>query len=223
MTPQKVLVVDDDNLICWALQKKFASLALTARFVGNAREALAELRDDSCDLIFLDINLPDGNGIDLLDEIRKVAPNARIVILSADASEENRRRAIAGGVAQFIEKPFEISDIHKILRTEAGDVFSKRKSPRYLCRVPVRISIVTPVPEESGFDPHNLAGLMADVGAGGLRIHTEYPLRAGQRVRARIEAESDPLSKFLPPRGIAEVVWVELEGGEVTAGLRFLR
>lgn len=222
MTRNKVLVVDDDSLICWALRKEFASLALPARFVSNAQDALAELSDGSHDLVFLDIHLPDGNGIDLLDKIRNISQNARIIILSADPSEENRRRAIAAGVIQFIEKPFDISDIHRVLRSLTGHYSPTRTFPRYFCRVPVRLSIVTPIPEESGFDLHNLGGLMADVGTGGLRVHTEYPLRAGQRVRARIEAESDPLSKFLPPRGMAEVIWVELREGDVTAGLKFL-
>ena len=223
MSPKEVLVVDDDSLICWALQKEFASASLAARFAGNARDALAGLRDHSCDVIFLDIRLPDGNGLELLGEIRTLSPDARIVILSADATEENRRRAIEGGVVQFIEKPFDISEIRKVLRTVAGDDLPRRKSPRYFCRIPVRLSIVTPVPEEPGLDAHNLAGVMADVGDGGLRVHTDYPLRAGQRLRVRIEAENDPLSKFLPPRRMAEVVWVEPKGGDVTAGLRFLR
>ncbi len=222
MCPHKVLVVDDDSLIRWALQRELAFLALPARFVGNAREALAELRDGRYDLVFLDINLPDGNGVEILDEIRRISPDAGVVIMSADATEENRRRAIDAGVIQFIEKPFDMSEIHKVLRTVSADRFTKRKSRRYFCRVPVRLSIVTPGPDDRGFDLRNLGGLMADVGAGGLRVHTEYPLRTGQRVRARIEPESDPLAKFVPPRAMAEVVWVVSKDSDVTAGLRFL-
>lgn len=222
MSPGKLLVVDDDKLICWALAKEFANLALPARFVGNARDALAELRSGSYSLILLDINLPDGNGIELLDEISRLSPITSVIILSADASDENRRRAISGGAVQFIEKPFDISDIHRVLRSMTGDYSPKRKCPRYFCRIPIRLSVVTPVPEESGLDLLNLGGQMADVGTGGLRVHTEYPLRAGQRIRARTEAQSDPLSKFLPPRGIAEVVWVTPSDSAVTAGLRFL-
>ncbi len=222
MGPDKVLVVDDDSLIRWALQREFASLALPARFVANTGEALAELRDGRYDLVFLDVNLPDRNGIDILDEIGKLSPDARVVILSADASEENRRRAIDAGVIQFIEKPFDMSDIHKVLRTVSADRFTRRKSRRYFCRIPVRLSIVTPGPEDRGFDLRNLGGLMADVGAGGLRVCTEYPLRAGQRVRARIEPESDPLARFVPPRAMAEVVWVVSKDRDVTAGLKLL-
>ena len=224
MSPKSLLVVDDDNLICWALRKEFDSRALATRFVGNAREALGELRENSYDLIFLDIHLPDGNGLELLDEVRKVTPNAGIIILSADLSEENRRRAIAGGVIQFIEKPFDMSQIHKVLRSLTGDYSPKRESPRYFCRIPVRLSIVSPVPEEADFDLRNLCGLMDEVGVGGLRVRTDYPLRVGQNIRAHIVSPLDPFSKFLPPHGMAEVVWVAAQDRDtdVAAGLRFL-
>lgn len=222
MALTKVLVVDDDDLICWALKKEFASVALPARFVGNARDALTELRDDSYDLIFLDIHLPDGNGIELLDEIKKVSPETRIVIVSADAKEDNWRRAVAGGAIRFIEKPFDMSEIHNALRSAAGDYSLKRKHPRYICRIPVRLSIVTPVPGKLGFDLHNLSGLMGEVGAGGVAIRTDYPLRVGQNIRVHMVSPGDAFSKFLPPHGMAEVVWVTPQDRDVTAGLRFL-
>lgn len=222
MKGKTVLVVDDNPLISWALGKEFSSLGATVTLTGTGRTALDEIRAARYDLVFLDVHLPDANGIDLLVDIGTLSPGTRLIVMSADATEENRRRAIEGGVFQFIEKPFDISEIRKVLRTVAGDDLPRRKSPRYFCRIPVRLSIVTPVPEEPGLDVHNLTGVMADVGDGGLRVHTDYPLRAGQHLRVRIEAENDPLSKFLPPRRMAEVVWVEPKGGDVTSGLRFL-
>ncbi len=222
MFPKKVLVVDDDSLIRWALRKELAGREVPVRFAATAREALDGLRDHPCDLIFLDIHLPDGNGIDLLDEIRAVAPGAAIIMLSADASEENRRRASARGIDRFIEKPFDISDIDEVLRAIAGDDISRRKSARYACRVPVRLSIVAPVPGECGACHLALDGVMADVGAGGFGVRTAYPLHAGQRIHARIDADGEPLARFLPPRGLAVVVWVAPGERDVAAGLRFL-
>ncbi len=222
MLPRRVLVVDDDRLVRWALGEEFACRGVPVRSAATAREALAGLRAESCDLIFLDVHLPDGNGIELLDDIRKVAPDAAIVMLSADAGEENRRRAAERGVDRFIEKPFEISDIDEVLRTVAGDGASTRKSARYACCVPVGLSIVAPVSGDGDVRLPDAGGVMADVGAGGLRIRTAYPLRAGQRVHARIETPGERLSRFLPPRGLAEVVWVAPADRDVTAGLRFV-
>jgi CheY-like chemotaxis protein len=222
MSQKKVLVVDDDNLICWALEKEFSAINFDARIVGNAADALAELRRQRFDIVFLDIHLPDLNGLELLREIDEISPDATVIIMSGDASEANRQRAYNGGVLQFLEKPFDLSDVHAILRSITGQYPRKRKHPRRICRIPLRISILEPTPDEAQFDLHNLSGLMSDVGSGGLRLRTEYPLRVGQSVRAYVAAGNDPILKLIPPEATAEVVWVAPAQDCVTAGLKFL-
>ncbi len=222
MPSKRVLVVDDDKLICWALEREFAGSGHSTHVVENGRDALAELRRRPYDLVFLDIHLPDSNGIDLLPEIDRVSPDAKVIIISGDASETNRKRAYNGGALQFLEKPFDLSEVHDILRSTSGKYQQKRKHPRHICRIPLRISIVAPTPEEAHYDLHNLGGTMADVGSGGLRLRTQYPLRVGQRIRAHVAAGEDPILKLLPPQATAEVVWVASAQDSVTAGLRFL-
>ena len=222
MSHMHVLIVDDDKLICWALEKEFTGSGHSARVVDNGADALAELRTQPYDIVFLDIHLPDTNGLELLGDIDNISPDAKIVIMSGDASEANRQRAFNGGAVQFLEKPFDVSEAQDILMSTSGRYAQKRKHPRHICRVPLRISIVAPEPEESHYDLHNLSGLMADVGPGGLRLRTEYPLRVGQSIRAHVAAGDDPVLKLLPPRATAEVVWVVPAQDGVTAGLKFL-
>lgn len=217
-----MLVVDDDKLICWALEKEFASLDLGIRIVENGQDALSEIRRQSYDIVFLDIHLPDLNGLDLLQEIVTISPDATVIIMSADASETNRQRAYTGGALQFLEKPFDLSEVHGILKSTGGGYDQKRKHPRHICRIPLRISIVDPAPEEAQYDLHNLSGLMADVGTGGLRLRTEYPLRVGQSVQAHVAEGNNPVLKLIPPVTTAEVVWVSLAQDGITAGLKFL-
>lgn len=218
----KILVVDDDKLICWALQREFISLNITTRAVETAMDALAELRKDSYDFVFLDIHLPDGNGIELLEEIGRISPNAKIAIMSGDASETNRESAFAGGALQFLEKPFDLSEIHGILKSTLGEYADKRKHPRHICRIPLRISIVEPAPEEAQYDLHNLSGMAADFGFGGLRLQTDYPLKVGQNVRARADAENDHFRRFVPHESSVEVVWVAPAQDGVVAGLKIV-
>ena len=218
----KILVVDDDKLTCWALAKEFASLNFTSRVAENAVDALAELRKDSYDLVFLDIHLPDGNGIQLLEEVGRISPGTSIVIMSGDASETNRERAFTGGALQFIEKPLDLSEIHSILKSTLGAYGHRRKHPRHICRIPLRISIVEPVPEEAQYDLHNLGGLIAELGSGGFRLRTEYPLRVGQHVRARADAGNDFFRRLVPSESRAEVVWVDPGQDGVVAGLKFV-
>jgi CheY-like chemotaxis protein len=218
----KILVVDDDRLICWALQREFASLNIITRAVETATDALAELQKDSYDLAFLAIPLPDGNGIKLLEEIGRISPKVKITVMSSDASEANRVRAYAGGALQFLEKPFDLSEIHRILNSTLGKDVHHRKHPRHVCRIPLRISIVEPSLGEDQYDLNNLIGTAVEFGFGGLRIHTEYPLRVGQRIRARADSINDRFRRFVPPESCAEVVWVDPAQDGIVAGLRFV-
>jgi DNA-binding NtrC family response regulator len=222
MSKRKVLIVDDDKLICWALEKEFAGFGLSTHAVETGADALAELRRQPYDIVFLDIHLPDANGIELLQEIDKISPDVKIIIMSGDASDANRQRAYNGGAVQFLEKPFDLPEVHGILKSTGGKFAQKRKHARHICRIPLRISIQEPAPEEAQYDLHNLSGLMADVGTGGLRLRTEYPLRVGQSVRAHVAAGNDPVLKLVPPEATAEVVWVAPAQDCVTAGLKFL-
>ena len=219
---RRILVVDDDQLVCWALEKEFAGIGLSTHVVGNGADALAELRRHSYDIVFLDIHLPDANGIELLQEIDKISPEAIIIIMSGDASDTNLQRAYNGGAVQFLEKPFDLSEVHGVLMSTSGKYPQKRKHPRRICRIPLRISIVDPAPEEALYDLHNLSGTLSDVGSGGIRLRTEYPLRVGQSVRTHAASGYDPVLTLLPLQSTAEVVWVAPAQDSYTAGLKFL-
>jgi CheY-like chemotaxis protein len=222
MQQKKALIVDDDPLICWGLEKEFGGFGLSTRVVYNGADALSELRNQLYDIVFLDIHLPDVDGMTLLGEIEKVSPATTIIIMSGDASETNRESAFAGGALQFLEKPFDLSEIHGILKSTLGEHAHKRKHPRHICRIPLRISIVEPTPEEAQYDLHNLSGMMAEIGSGGLRLRTEYPLRVGQYIRARAGSENEHFRRFVPPEACAEVVWVAPAQDGVVAGLKFV-
>ncbi len=220
--PPRILVVDDDRLTCWALEKEFTGLGFSTQVVENGEEGLAELRRQPYDIVFLDIHLPDANGIELLREIDTISRDAKIIIMSGDASETNRERAFTGGALQFLEKPLDLPEIHSILKSTLGRYANKREHPRHICRTPLRISILEPAPEEAQCDLRNLGGLMAEFGSGGFRLLTDYPLRVGQRIRARAVSENALYRRFVPPESPARVVWVAPTQGGVTAGLQFV-
>ncbi|OIP35778.1 MAG: hypothetical protein AUK27_03600 [Deltaproteobacteria bacterium CG2_30_66_27] len=222
MPPNEVLIVDDDRLIRWALEREFASRKIDARSVATAADALAEIRRRPCDLVFVAANVPDAGGVDLLREIRGIRADAKVVVMGGDAGETGRQHAFAGGALQFLEKPFSIQDVHNILRTVFDDFPRRRETPRYFCRIPLRLSIVDPAPEEAQYDLNHLSGTAADFGTRGLRLYTGYPLRVGQRVRARADEENGHFRKFVPPESPAQVVWVAPAAEGVMAGLRFV-
>ncbi len=222
MHPVNVLVVDDEPLICWALKRRFSGRHMSVHVVGNGMEALGELREKQYGLVLLDIHLPDGNGLDLLKEIKEISPETKVIVISADGTEQNRQRAFSGGAFQFLEKKFNIKDLGLVMESSFGEYSEKRKNERYLCHIPLCLSVADPSPSEDSSRLDILSGVAVDVGTGGLRLFTEYPVKQGQRFKVRIATGDEPLSGFLPPDGVAEVVWVLHQDDGVVAGLRYL-
>ena len=215
----KLLVVDDDKLVCWALEKEFRSRGLGVHSVGSAADAVVCLGTRNYELLFLDINLPDRDGLQLLEEIRRLAPLLRTIVLSSEASPQNKRRAFAGGALQFIEKPFELSEIVNVVRSALGAFPEKRRQERYRCRLPLRIAVLTPAQDEAELDLRHLSATTIEVGKGGLRLQTSYPLRPGQRLQIGLISRDDPCSDFVPEDAKAQVIWVDPTAEGVTAGL----
>ncbi len=219
---KRVLVVDDDPLVCWAIHRELTATFVETHFMGSGGECLDAVRENRYDLVFLDIHLPDANGIDLLRKIRAQSPGTRVVISSADGSDANKELALSAGAVQFIEKPFEISLIQRVVTGALWDSPGGRAHPRYLCNLPLRISVLSHPPEAAPADLDNLGGTAEDVGKEGVRVNTGYPLRKGQSVRLRVTDPRDPFSKFFPGEPVAEVVWVVPGSESSRAGLRFL-
>lgn len=222
MHPVNVLVVDDEPLICWALKRRFSSRNMSVHAVGNCVEALCKLREKPYGLVFLDIHLPDGSGLDLQKKIKEISPGTKVIVISADGTEQNRQRAFSGGAFQFLEKPFNVKDLDRVLESSFGEYTEKRNNERYLCHIPLRIEVAEPPHAEDPLSLAILSGVAVDVGTGGLRLFTKYPVEKGKRFKVNIATGDDPLSVFVPPKAVAEVVWVLPQDDGVIAGLRFL-
>jgi CheY-like chemotaxis protein len=221
MQSVNVLVVDDEPLICWALKRHISGRQMSVHAVGNCMEALGELREKPYGIVLLDIHLPDGNGLDLLKEIKEISPGTKVIVLSADGTEQNRQRAFSGGASQFIEKPFNINDITRVIESSFGEYPERRRYERYLCHIPLLLEVADPSPGEDSSRLALLRSAAIDVGPGGTRLYTGYPVKKGERFKLRIATGDDPLSKFIPQGTIAEVVWVLHHDDGVVAGLRF--
>lgn len=221
MAKGRVLVVDDDQLVRWAVERTVAGQGLEVDSVALGADALARARDGAYALAFLDIHLPDANGLDLLDPLRRAAPGMRIAILSCDGTDENRRRAFDGGAWQFVEKPFEVAELVRLLRTAFSPRHERREQERRLCRVAVTLCVVDLGDGGTEVDVRPLDATIADVSEGGLRLHTSFPLQPGQWLRAATAADDGPREGVVETGRPARVVWVVPDGGGYTAGLRY--
>jgi CheY-like chemotaxis protein len=115
-----ILIVDDNKLICWGLEKVVSTQGLLVTTVFTGGEAIAEVRRTLYDAVFLDIHLPDINGYELLSRIRNLSPGTRVIMMTADNTDDNRRRAMASGAASFLGKPFSNREVREVLRDVVG-------------------------------------------------------------------------------------------------------
>ena len=221
MFPKKMLIVDDDQLIGWALEKGLPGENLSVTIVETGQDALLEIGKNHYHLVLLDIHLPDINGLELLGEIRRKSPDSRIFITSADVSESNKEKAISGGACQFLEKPFSISAIQSLLRSAFGDYSKKRSHDRYICNLPVHVELPGTSPVDAPLKSGHHRGCILDVGKAGIRLSIDQPLAIGQMLRLAHALEDSAFTRFIPPGAEAEVVWVAPDADGCTAGLQF--
>lgn len=99
-----ILIIDDEEDLCWLLSNSLTGKGYNVSTANTISEAVPCLRE-APDLIFLDLKLPDGDGMDLLPKIKRITPDTLVVIISAYGSEERRLDAKKKGVHSFIDKP----------------------------------------------------------------------------------------------------------------------
>lgn len=103
-----ILLVEDDRHIALALQIRLRAAGYKVVLGANVAEAKAHVETTVPDFAVLDINLPDGNGIDLMQYFAAMASTASItaIIMTASRKPGLREQAFAMGASAFLDKPF---------------------------------------------------------------------------------------------------------------------
>ena len=114
--PCKILVVDDEPdlepLMLQRMRRAIRSGRYTFVFARNGVEALERLSEEQdIDMVLSDINMPQMDGLTLLQQIPKVDPNIRSVIISAYGDMKNIRTAMNRGAFDFVTKPLDFKDL----------------------------------------------------------------------------------------------------------------
>ena len=100
-----VLIVDDEKNILVALSRMLDLEGFRPLVAGGGRVALEKLATTEVDAVLLDVRMPDMNGLDVLETVRRSHPNLPILMMSGHASLETAVTAIQKGAHDFIEKP----------------------------------------------------------------------------------------------------------------------
>ena len=118
---KKVFLVDDDELIIMTLSRQLMKEGYEILSQNNAEKLIQNLKSSFPDVVLLDINLPDRNGIDILRDIRSSGLPAKIIMLTADDTAETAVRAMKLGAADYLTKPFNIEEVKIVIAKVIGN------------------------------------------------------------------------------------------------------
>lgn len=108
----KILVVDDEELICWSLKRAFEKHAgHSVCCVYNGNDGIQKIMENQYDVAIIDLKLPDISGAELVKKIKELGIDTPVIVISAYLSENILNDMLKQGVARCINKPFQIEDI----------------------------------------------------------------------------------------------------------------
>ena len=113
---KEVLIVDDEIDICILLKSLLELKGIKSSYVLTLNEAEIKIEELKPSVLFLDMNLPDGNSIQKIEAFKNKSPNTTtIIMMSAYDTPEDREKALNKGVDTFLSKPFTRKQVLQIL------------------------------------------------------------------------------------------------------------
>jgi DNA-binding NtrC family response regulator len=111
----KILLVDDENLILYSLSTTLRQEGAQVTAVANGTDALSEIRRLPYDICFLDVHLPDANGLDLMRIVQKISPGTRIIIMTAVDLSDSQMSDLQRNACHFLPKPFDLDKVRSLV------------------------------------------------------------------------------------------------------------
>lgn len=107
----KILVIDDEEYMGWVIKKAFEPTYNQVSTCLNGKSGLLEIQKQRYDLIFLDLRLPDMDGMDLLLELKKIQHSIAVIIITAHGSIDTAIECMKRGAFDYITKPFDVDEL----------------------------------------------------------------------------------------------------------------
>ncbi len=105
MNDVHLLLVDDEPDFTAGAARRFKRRGVAAQTAGSGREALMKLGEEHFDVVLLDVKMPGMDGLETLREIRKMAPEAQVILLTGHAGAETAAYGVSLGAFEYMLKP----------------------------------------------------------------------------------------------------------------------
>jgi two-component system, NtrC family, nitrogen regulation response regulator GlnG len=110
-----ILVADDDRAIRMVLNQALARLGHNVRMTGNAATLWRWIADGHGDLVITDVIMPDENGLDLIPRIKRIRPELRVIVMSAQNTLSTAVKATERGAFEYLPKPFDLRELVNVV------------------------------------------------------------------------------------------------------------
>jgi two-component system response regulator PilR (NtrC family) len=115
MSKPAVLVVDDEPDLCELLSITLTRMNLDPRTAGTVAAAQRLLKTEQYDLCLTDMQLPDGDGLELVQWIQQACPSVPVAVITAHGNVETAVRALKCGAFDFVSKPLDLAGLRKLV------------------------------------------------------------------------------------------------------------
>lgn len=109
----KILIVDDEIEVCNIFYDFFTPKGYEVTKATSGKEALEKIRAEKPDLVFLDIRMPQMDGIEALKEIKKINKSVTVIMVTVLKDEETAKKAIKLGAYDYVTKPLSFDYLEK--------------------------------------------------------------------------------------------------------------
>lgn len=113
----RILIVEDEKDLCQMIAKSLKESGYEVDIAYNGNEAMELLDVENYDLIVLDLNLPEIDGMEILEEFRTFNQDTKIIILSARSQIKDKVEGLDKGANDYISKPFHLDELEARIRS----------------------------------------------------------------------------------------------------------
>ncbi len=124
MAKNRILVVDDEQLIRWSLEQNLTKQGYDVITAASGEDALRLVQQEAPDLILLDIQLPGMNGLEVLEKVKQIDEEIIVIMITALGVLETAVKAMRLGAHDYINKPFNLDELAIVIKKafETGDL-----------------------------------------------------------------------------------------------------
>jgi two-component system response regulator PilR (NtrC family) len=190
MPKPAVLIVDDEPDICELLSITLQRMDLNSRTAASVAAAQRLLKTEQFDLCLTDMQLPDGDGLELVKWIQQYSPSVPVAVITAHGNMETAVRALKLGAFDFVSKPLKLAGLRKLVASaiklsSSNDGDTSVFGPRLLGTSPAM---------------HNMREMIARVARSQAPVHISGESGTGKELVAKLIHESGPRSDgpFVP-------------------------